>query len=131
MDTNKCKVTICGDSGVGKTCLINRIAHNFFDENSNPTIATSKESKTINLTDGGEIDFDITDTAGQKNFRSLNRLYYNTADIVLILFDLTNENSFYEVKHYWYNSVKDNAKKDQSIIIFNYLFSIGNCRNKM
>ena len=131
MDTNKCKVTICGDSGVGKTCLINRIAHNFFDENSNPTIATSNESKTINLTDGGEIDFDITDTAGQKNFRSLNRLYYNTADIVLILFDLTNENSFYEVKHYWYNSVKDNAKKDQSIIIFNYLFSIGNCRNKM
>ena len=131
MDTNKCKVTICGDSGVGKTCLINRIAHDFFDENINPTIATSNESKTINLTDGGEIDFDITDTAGQKNFRSLNRLYYNTADIVLILFDLTNEKSFYEVKHYWYNSVKDNAKKDQSIIIFNYLFSIGNCRNKM
>ena len=131
MDTNKCKVTICGESNVGKTCLINRIAHDFFDENINPTIATSNESKTINLTDGGEIDFDITDTPGQEKFRSLNLLYYNTADIVLILFDLTNENSFYEVKHYWYNSVKDNAKKDQSIIIFNYLFSIGNCRNKM
>ena len=131
MDTNKCKVTICGESGVGKTCLMSRIAHGFFDENTVSTNGGSGVSKTINLTDGGEIDFYITDTAGQENYRSLNRLYYNTADIVLILFDLTNENSFYEVKHYWYNSVKDNAKKDQSIIIFNYLFSIGNCRNKM
>ena len=131
MDTNKCKVTICGESNVGKTCLINRIAQDFFNENTNATIATSIESKTINLTDGGEIHFDITDTSGNENFRSLNRLFYNTADIVLLLFDLTNEKSFYEVKHYWYNSVKDNAKKDQSIIIFNYLFSIGNCRNKM
>ena len=131
MDTNKCKVTICGDSCVGKTCLINRIAHGFFNENTNATMISSNVSKPITLTDGGEIDFDITDTPGQEKFRSLNRLYYNTADIVLILFDLTNKKSFYEVKHYWYNSVKDNAKKDQSIIIFNYLFSIGNCRNKM
>ena len=131
MDKNKCRVTICGQSNVGKTCLINRIAHGFFDEKTLPTISTSKVSKTINLTDGGEIDFVITDTAGQERFRSLNRLYFNTADIVLILFDLTNGNSFYEVKHYWYNSVKKKKKKDQSIIIFNYLFSIGNCRNKM
>ena len=131
MDTNKCKVTICGDSNVGKTCLINRIAHDFFNENTISTVGCSSVSKTITLTDAGKIDFDITDTADQEHYRSLNRLYYNTADIVLILFDLTNEKSFYEVKHYWYNSVKDNAKKDQSIIIFNYLFSIGNCRNKM
>ena len=131
MDTNKCKVTICGDSNVGKTFLKNRIAHGFFDDNTSPRMNTSNVSKTINLTDGDEIDFDITDTAGQEIFRSLNRLYYNTADIVLILFDLTNKNSFYDVEHDWYNSVKDNAKKDQSIIIFNYFFSIGNCRNKM
>ena len=131
MDTNKCKVTICGDTAVGKTCLKNRIVFDFFDEKTLLTIISSNISKPITLTDGGEIDFDITDTPGQEKFRSLNRLYYNTADIVLILFDLTNKKSFYEVKDYWYNSVKDNAKKDQSIIIFNYLFSIGNCRNKM
>lgn len=131
MDTNKCKVTICGDSGVGKTCLIKRITQDFFDEKTFSTMISSNVSKTINLTDGGEIDFDIMDTPGQEKFRSLNQLFYNTADIVLILFDLTNKKSFYEVKDYWYNSVKDNAKKDQSIIIFNYLFSIGNCRNKM
>ena len=57
MDKNKCRVTICGQSNVGKTCLINRIAHGFFDEKTLPTISTSKVSKTINLTDGGEIDF--------------------------------------------------------------------------
>ena len=103
MDTNKCKVTSCGDSGVGKTCLIKRITQDFFDENTLSTMISSNVSKTINLTDGGEIDFDIMDTPGQEKFRSLNQLFYNTADIVLILFDLTNGNSLYEVKDYWYN----------------------------
>lgn len=116
MGKNKCKVTICGNSAVGKTCLINRITVNCFNESIITTITPSNESKTINLGDEDKIDFDITDTVGQERFRSLNTIFFNRADIILLLFDLTNKRSFDEIKEYWYNSVTENAKKDQSII---------------
>ena len=60
------------------------------------------------------INFEIWDTAGQEIYRSLNKNMYTDAAIALLIYDITNENSFTEIQNYWYKQLKENAPKDIS-----------------
>eukprot|EP00598_Pedospumella_elongata_P006685 CAMPEP_0184983328 /NCGR_PEP_ID=MMETSP1098-20130426/12574_1 /TAXON_ID=89044 /ORGANISM="Spumella elongata, Strain CCAP 955/1" /LENGTH=206 /DNA_ID=CAMNT_0027507137 /DNA_START=101 /DNA_END=721 /DNA_ORIENTATION=+ len=95
------KVVMVGESGVGKSSLTIRFVSNHFKEHGQPTIGASFLSKTLALQTGGAIKFNIWDTAGQEKYRSLASLYYRGVDIAIIVYDITNRNSFEQVQDYW------------------------------
>ena len=105
-----CKVIVVGDSGVGKTSIINRYIENF-NPDEKATIGASFSSK-LEVVDDYNISFDIWDTAGEERFRSVNSIFYKEASICLIVYDITNLKSFQNIKDYWYKSVKENAIPD-------------------
>ena len=109
-ETIPCKVILVGDSGVGKTSIMNRYLDKY-DPNEKTTIGASFSSKIRNI-DGYKISFDIWDTAGEERFRSVNSIFYKEAYVCLIVYDITDEKSFQSIKKYWYNSIKENANKD-------------------
>ena len=97
------KVVLLGESGVGKTCIINKFTSGIFDPEvvtslSAQFISKSIEFKEINQT----IKFDIWDTAGQEKFRSLAKIFYKDAKVICLCYDITSKKSFNELKDYWY-----------------------------
>ena len=102
-----CKLILVGDSGVGKTCMINRYLKKY-NPDVPATLSTSYYTKleTIN---NCEIHFQIWDTVGQEQYRSLNTLFFKDANICIIVYDITREESFNNIKDYWYESVMTNG----------------------
>ena len=102
-----CKVIIVGDSGVGKTSIIGRYI-NKFNENEKSTIGASFSNK-ISIIDKYKISFDIWDTAGQERYRSVSSIFYKEAYLCIFVYDITEPNSFENIKNYWYKTVMENA----------------------
>ena len=100
---------LIGDSTVGKTCFLNRYFKNQFTETFLSTIGIDKEMKHVKV---GNENYKLTvwDTAGQERFRCLPKKYYQNADGVLLLFDVTLEETFTSVSN-WMKDVKDNSNK--------------------
>ena len=100
---------LIGDSTVGKTCFLNRYFKNQFTETFLSTIGIDKEIKNVKI---GNDNYKLTvwDTAGQERFRCLPKKYYQNADGVLLLFDVTSEETFTSVSN-WMKDVKDNSNK--------------------
>ena len=103
-DLNSIKITLIGDSGVGKTCIIGRFTSDQFDENSLSTegVSYSKieyyyENKILNL--------DLWDTAGQEKYRSLGKHFYKDSFIVLLVYDVTLRQSFENLKKIWLEDI--------------------------
>jgi len=100
---------LIGDSTVGKTCFLNRYFKNTFTEAFLSTIGIDKEIKNVKV---GNDCYKLTvwDTAGQERFRCLPKKYYQNADGVLLLFDVTKEETFTSVSN-WMKDVKENSNK--------------------
>ena len=110
-DTNhSIKITLLGSTGVGKTCIIRRYTEGNFDENSPSTTGGSYSSKIITI-DNKEVSLDLWDTAGQEKYRSLGRHFYKNAYIVCLVYDITNNNTFEELKEKWYKDLKMYGEK--------------------
>ena len=101
---------LIGDSTVGKTCFLTRYFKNQFNETFLSTIGIDKEIKHVKV---GNDNYKMTlwDTAGQERFKCLPKKYYQNADGVLLLFDVTNEETFSNVSN-WMKDVKENSNKD-------------------
>ena len=111
------KIVLLGESGVGKTCILNRFLNGKHDENCVANITAQFCKKNVMLPGGKSIEFEIWDTAGQEKFRSLNRIYYLNTKVAILVYDVTDRISFNEVKDYWYNQIKENSNKDVIIAI--------------
>ena len=96
-----CKVILVGDSGVGKTTIIDRYL-NKYKENESSTLSTSYYTKTETI-NNYKINFQIWDTVGQEQYRSLNSLFFKDAQICLMVFDITRDETFDSIKNYWYS----------------------------
>ncbi len=106
------KVVLVGDAGVGKTSLFENFTNPIYPTTSyNPTIGVDFGNKTI-VVQSKKIKIQIWDTAGQERFRSITHNYYRGADIVILIFDLTNMESFNNV-NMWYKLIKDIVKSDE------------------
>ena len=101
------KVVIVGEAGVGKTCIMKQFIQNSFDDEEISSLTTQYRRKQIKLVTGENVTFDIYDTAGQEKFRSIAKLYYKNSRVVILVYDITDEKSFNEMKNYWYEQVKD------------------------
>ena len=122
MENRSYKILLIGEAGVGKTCLINRIKYNSFNPNEMATMITSSVSKEI-IINTKTIKLDFWDTAGFEKYRSVNRMFHKNKDVVLLIYKITDRNSFDNIKSYHYQNSKTLAK-DASMIITSLFLSI-------
>ena len=111
-DEKICKIVLIGESGVGKTCIISRYINNTFEVNTMSTTGASYAGKSIKFDNGKVLRFEIWDTAGQEKYRSLTKIFYKEASIAILVYDITNRESFEEIKNYWYGQIKQNGPKN-------------------
>ena len=109
------KIIILGSSEVGKTCILNRYFNNEFKENSLSTIGIDFQTKFFKFEDK-KIKVNYTDTAGQEKFRAISINYLKSTNGVILVFDITNKESF-ELLETWMNELKENNKIDISKIL--------------
>lgn len=91
------KYIIIGDASVGKSNILLKYAHNQFKAEYQLTIGVEFGAKNIKIKDK-IYRIQIWDTAGQENFRSITRAYYKNSVCALVVYDITNRQSFENVK---------------------------------
>uniref|UniRef100_A0AAY4CBN2 Ras-related protein Rab-7a n=1 Tax=Denticeps clupeoides TaxID=299321 RepID=A0AAY4CBN2_9TELE len=87
------KVIILGDSGVGKTSLMNQYVNKKFSNQYKATIGADFLTKEV-MVDDRLVTMQIWDTAGQERFQSLGVAFYRGADCCVLVFDVTAQNTF-------------------------------------
>ena len=107
------KLVLLGDSGVGKTSIVSQYVSGKCSDSVKPTIGAAFVTKEFNM-DGRQIELLIWDTAGQEVYRGLAPMYYRSALIAIIVYDVTRAQSFDSV-NYWIKELKTNV--DGNIII--------------
>ena len=107
------KIILVGDSGVGKTSIINRYYLNEFRIDMECTLSMNFVIKEI-LIEGRKIQLNIWDTLGQEKYYSCNKLFIKNSNIVILVYDITRKNSF-ENLDFWYNSINNELGKDFSL----------------
>jgi small GTP-binding protein len=103
------KAILLGESGVGKTCIIKRLIDNIFNIITPTTFGSSSTEKKY-VFNNTELKLEIWDTAGQEIYRSLNHIFYRDANIVLLVYDITNRRSFEEMKTYWFRQIEKSCE---------------------
>ncbi|GME67646.1 hypothetical protein B5S28_g4838 [[Candida] boidinii] len=93
------KLLLIGDSGVGKSCLLLRFAEDTYTQDYISTIGVDFKIRTIEL-DGKTIKLQIWDTAGQERFRTITSSYYRGAHGIIIVYDVTDQESFNNVNQW-------------------------------
>ena len=112
-DPESVKVVLIGESGVGKTSIISQFTTNEFNPRCATSVSAQFTSKTVQFPEFGKsIKFDIWDTVGQEKFRSLAKIFYKDAKVIILVYDILNEKSFKALKEFWYNETTNNAESD-------------------
>ncbi|XP_064106574.1 ras-related protein Rab-27A-like isoform X2 [Macrobrachium nipponense] len=115
------KFLALGDSGVGKTSFLYQYTEGIFQQQFISTVGIDfREKRLIYRGDGTGrpqgVHLQLWDTAGQEKFRSLTTAFYRDAMGFLLLFDLTNEQSFLDIRS-WLEQLKTHAYCDNPDII--------------
>ena len=114
------KIIILGSSEVGKTSIFDRYFNNEFRENQLATVGIDFQTKFFKF-DGINIKGVYTDTAGQEKFRAISVNYLKPANGVILVFDITKEETFDAIEE-WLKYLKDNNKDNiEKILIGNKL----------
>uniref|UniRef100_K7F5H5 Ras-related protein Rab n=1 Tax=Pelodiscus sinensis TaxID=13735 RepID=K7F5H5_PELSI len=88
------KVLIVGDATVGKTSLVQRYANDSFNKHYKSTVGVDFALKVVQWSESETVRLQLWDIAGQERFTSMTRLYYREASACVIMFDVTNFNTF-------------------------------------
>ncbi|MFX0134637.1 MAG: Rab family GTPase [Candidatus Hodarchaeota archaeon] len=104
------KTVIVGNSGVGKTCLLNRFVEDRFDSDYKPTLGVDIKRYTYEYNSNTNFSFTAWDISGQASFKSLRKVYYPNTQSFLILFDLSDRDSFRKVD-YWLDEIQQYGNK--------------------
>jgi Ras-related protein Rab-8A len=112
------KLLMIGDSGVGKSCLLLRFSDDSFTTSFITTIGIDFKIKTVEI-DGKRVKLQIWDTAGQERFRTITTAYYRGAMGILLVYDITDEQSFLNIRN-WIRNIEQHASDSvQKILIGN------------
>jgi len=105
------KLVLLGDSGVGKSCIVLRFVRGQFDPSSKVTVGASFLSQTVALQDSTNVKYEIWDTAGQERYASLAPLYYRGAAAAVVVYDITNPETFLKAQ-FWVKELQKHANPD-------------------
>eukprot|EP00698_Gefionella_okellyi_P006304 TRINITY_DN15686_c0_g1_i1.p1 TRINITY_DN15686_c0_g1~~TRINITY_DN15686_c0_g1_i1.p1 ORF type:complete len:219 (-),score=30.74 TRINITY_DN15686_c0_g1_i1:26-682(-) len=112
------KLLVIGDSGTGKTCLLLRFVDDTYTESYISTIGVDFKIRTIEL-DGKIVKLQIWDTAGQERFRTITSSYYRGANGIIIVYDVTDQESFSNIQN-WLTEIKKYAGETvQKLVVGN------------
>jgi small GTP-binding protein len=100
----KIKTVLLGSSGVGKTCMVQRIIYSTFNTNSSPTIGAAFSLYSVE----SNIKLELWDTAGQERFHSLLPMYARGAEMVVVVIDIEKNTDEQIMK--WNKYIQDNEK---------------------
>ena len=108
------KIILLGESGVGKTCIIERYMTNTFNYNTSSTLCSAYSIKKIIR---GETLYvvNICDTTGQEKYHSVTNLFVKGSNIVILVYSIDSLESFKNLE-YWYSMVEDNLKGEEYIL---------------
>lgn len=123
---NLFKIVIIGDNEVGKSNLLSRFTRNVFDMESKATIGIDFRDRSIEI-EGKTIKCQIWDTAGQERYRAIIAPYYRGAVGALIVYDITKQQSFINVKH-WLNELNEHGGDKIAIILVGNKSDLGHLR---
>ena len=98
------KVPLLGDASVGKTSIVDVMTNKTFNENTKPNVGVATANITLNV-EGKEVQLSIWDTAGQETFRSLVPLYTRNAELIILVFDVSEKSSFDNIQG-WISSIR-------------------------
>ena len=104
------KYLIIGNSGVGKSCLLIRFTDDKFEEGYVTTIGVDFKIKTLEI-EGKSVKLQIWDTAGQERFRNIVSSYYKGAHGIMMVYDITDLESFGYLDS-WIKEIEKNASKN-------------------
>ena len=104
------KVLLLGNSNVGKSSLFLRFVDDIWNDTFVPTIGVDFKIKTFEI-DSKKIKMQIWDTAGQERFKNIIASYYRGAHGILLLYDVTDKDSFKNLSN-WLIEIEKNANKN-------------------
>ena len=117
-DARVFKVIMAGDGSVGKTSLVKRYVSKTFTQDYLSTLGVQVSSKDFEFDDGKLIKLLIWDVAGQYVFASVRSMYYRDATVALIVYDVTNRDTFDNVSK-WVREARDVEPSINIILVAN------------
>ncbi len=113
------KVIVIGDPAVGKTSLLTKFATNKFEEKYLPTVGVNILKEIINFEEQIVVNLMFWDVAGQPQFYMLHRPYFNGADAMILVFDITRSSTFSNINNWYLTAVKYGLSGIPRILIGN------------
>ena len=121
----KYKIILIADSNVGKTYMFKKIPNDAFCEKNISTIGMDRKSLNLEIKTNKEgepekkenCEIQIWDTAGQERFRSITTIFYRSSQGVLLIYDITNRDTFDNL-HLWIQNIKDSLGNDDNYLIY-------------
>lgn len=110
------KIITLGESGAGKTKILIRYKDNKYEDNNISTIGVDCQYKMIKY-EKQNIKLLLYDTGGQEKFKSIVRNYYNNANGVILVYDISSERSFSKLQ-YWVKEIKSYNNDNSIFILF-------------
>ena len=114
--THQFKLIMLGDVAVGKTSIVTRFVDNEFKSTYHCTVGVEYKVKSLKLDPYTNVNLKIWDTCGEEKYRTITRQYYRDSNGVVLVFDLTNKNSFDKLSG-WLNDIKEYGPNDICIIL--------------
>ncbi|KAF2898564.1 hypothetical protein ILUMI_07609 [Ignelater luminosus] len=114
-NTQNFKVVLLGEGCVGKTSLVLRYVEDKFNSNHISTVQASFLNKKLNI-EGKRVNLAIWDTAGQEKFHALGPIYYRSSNGAVLVYDITDEDSFQRIKS-WVKELRKMLGTDICLVI--------------
>ncbi len=116
--TYRCKLILFGNAAVGKTSIIDMYVNNKFEEEYISTLGYNVFEKSIKMKDENIVNFMIFDIGGQEQFEELRKKYAAGAKAALLVYDVTNRESFENIKK-WQNDLINFTENATFILVGN------------
>lgn len=113
------KIVLAGDVYVGKSCLIQQLVSNHF-ENTLPTTGPEFQSKVVNIGEKN-VKLQIWDTSGHEAFNSLTKSYYRSMAGVVVVYDLSRRETFKNLQNWLDDIIEESGEGFSGVLIANKL----------